>query len=221
MSPAREALYLPLILMTVALAGGLRVAERVTLLPPPLFTLLLATMLLGVLFRCGALAPERLMNGTRHTLANLNGLVVLIATFFASAQAFNLATPETGLPHLLFNVYFLILLLNTLAAAPDRVRMLRSLMVIFGSTFALKFIALAALSDPVGGRLKRVLQVILEGLTLGTLTQQVFHPATGYLAFFTLVLFMVGLSLLPSRVHAAPDIPRDLAATPHRELGGG
>ena len=91
------------------------------------------------------------------------------------------------------------LLLNTLAAAPDRVRVLRSLVVIFGSAFVLKFIVLAALSDPAGGMLKRVLLVLLEGVTLGTLTQDVFHESTGYLAFFTLVLFMTGLALLPPR----------------------
>ena len=50
--------------------------------------------------------------------------------FFASAQAFNLTTPEAGLPRLLCNVFLLILLVNTLAASPDRVRVLRSLMVV-------------------------------------------------------------------------------------------
>src|SRR6185503_4923382 len=88
---------------------------------------------------------------------------------------------------------------NTLAASPDRVRVLRSLMVVFGSAFTLKFIVLAALSDPAGGVVKRTLLAILEGLTLGTLTQTPFHPLTGYLAFFTLLLFLIGLALLPSR----------------------
>jgi hypothetical protein len=93
-----------------------------------------------------------------------------------------------------------VLLLNTLAAAPDRVRVLRSLMVIFGSAFILKFIVLAALSDPEGGRLRRVLLALLEGITLGTLTQPLAHPAAGYVAFFTLIVFLTGLALLPKRV---------------------
>lgn len=217
MSGAREALYLPLLLLTVALLGGARIADRVTFLPPTLFALVLALLLFGVLVRCGALAPERLMSVSRPALANLNGLVVLLATFFASAQAFNVATPESGLPHVLFNVFLLVLLLNTLAAAPDRVRMLRSLMVIFGSAFTLKFIVLAALSNPVGGRLKRALLVMLEGLTLGTLTQDIFHPATGYLAFFTLVLFLFGLALLPSADRTGTAVPRFLGRS-HRAL---
>jgi len=49
---------------------------------------------------------------------------------------------------------------------------------------------------------------MLEGLTLGTLSQDVLHPATGYLAFFTLVLFMIGLAMLPSRARVRTQIAR-------------
>jgi hypothetical protein len=163
-------------------------------------------MLLGVLVKSGALSPDRLMSPARPALANANGLVVLVTVFFASAQAFNLTTPEAGLPRLLFNVFLLILLVNTLAASPDRNRVLRSLMVVFGSAFTLKFIVLAALSDPAGGIVKRTLLAMLEGLTLGTLTQTPFHPLTGYLAFFTLLLFLIGLALLPSRARLPPEL---------------
>lgn len=210
MSPAREAFYLPLLFLTVVLLGGIRIFARVMLLPPSLFALVLGLLLLGVLVKSGALAPERLMNAGRPAIANLNGFVVLLTAFLASAQAFSLATPEAGLPHLLFSVFFLVLLLNTLAAAPDRVRVLRSLVVIFGSAFILKFIVLAALSDPEGGRLRRVLLVLFEGITLGTLTQPVAHPVTGYLAFFTLMLFLIGLALLPSRGNPTSPLPPGL-----------
>jgi len=199
MTPAIEAFYLPALFLTVALLGGARIADRIVLLPPPLFALVLGLLLFGVLARSGAIALYRVMNGTRSGIANVNGLMVMVTTFLASAQVFNLVTPETGLPRLLFSVFFLVLLLNTLAAAPDRIRVLRSLVVIFGSAFVLKFIVLAALSDPSGGMLKRALLALLEGVTLGTLTQSVFHESTGYLAFFTLALFMTGLALLPAR----------------------
>jgi len=75
-------------------------------------------------------------------------------------------------------------------------------LVIFGSAFVLKFIVLAALSDPAGGWLKRVLLAMLEGLTLGTMSQELYRPATGYLAFLTLILFVGALALLPSRPDA-------------------
>jgi hypothetical protein len=199
MTPIREALYLPLVFLTVTLFGGVRVADRVALVPPPLFALVLATMLLSILVRCGALVPERLMRAERSALAKINGLVVLLATFAAAAQAFHIATPESGLPRLFCQVFLFVLLLNTLVASPDRVRVLRSLMVIFGSAFVLKFVILAAISNPGESGLKRVLLAMLEGLTLGTLTQAVVSPVTGYVAFAVLVLFLLGLALLPAR----------------------
>jgi hypothetical protein len=204
MSAASEAFYLPALFLTVVLLGGVRIADRIVLLPPPLFALVLGLLLFGVLVRSGAVAVHRMMSAGRSRLANANGLVVILTTFLASAQVFNLVTPETGLPRLLFSVFFLVLLFNTLAASPDRVRVLRSLVVIFGSAFVLKFVVLAALSDPTGGMLKRALLVLLEGVTLGTLTQDVFRESTGYVAFFTIVLFLVGLAVSPSEASAPP-----------------
>lgn len=198
MTAAREAIVLPLVFLTVALFGGLRIADGVALLPPPLFALVLSVLLLGVLVRCGALAPNRLVHASRSTLANVNGLLVMLVAFLASAQAFNAATPESGAPRVLFNLVFLVLLANTLAASPDRARALRSLLVIFGSAFIVKFIVLAALSHPAVGPLTRMLQALFEGVTLGSVTQQVFHPATGYVAFGTLMLYLFGLVLLPA-----------------------
>jgi hypothetical protein len=199
MTRTREAFVLPVLFLTVALLGGVRLADRVVLLPPPLFALVLAVMLVGVLVKSGALAPDLLVHANRSAMENANGALVLASLFAAAAQAFNAAIPEWGLPRLLFSVFLFVLLLNTLAAAPDRVRVLRSVLVIFASAFVLKFIVLAALSDPGGGRVKRMLLVLLEGLTLGTLSQDVYRPATGYLAFAALTLFVGGLALLPVR----------------------
>ena len=199
MSRNLEIFYLPLLFLSVVLFGGVRVGAQVMLVPPPLFTLVLAFLLVCVLVRSGALDPERLMSSSRSTLANISGAIVLLTAFAAATQAFNVATPELGLPRLLFSVFLFVLLLNTLAAAPDRTRVHRSLLVIFGSAFVLKFIVLAALADPEGGWLKRVMLAMIEGLTLGTLTQTAYAPITGYVAFFVLMLFLIGVALLPSR----------------------
>jgi hypothetical protein len=206
MSRNLEIFYLPLLFLSVVLFGGMRVGAQVVLVPPPLFTLVLAFLLIGVLVRTGAFAPERLMNSRRSPLANISGAIVLLAVFGAATQAFNIATPELGLPRLLFSVFLFVLLLNTLAAAPDRVRVLRSLLVIFGSAFVLKFIVLAALADPEGGWLKRVLLAMIEGLTLGTLTQTPYAPITGYIAFLVLTVFLIGLTLLPARMPTAASL---------------
>lgn len=199
MSPAREAIYLPLLFLVVTLLGGLRIGERVILVPPPLFTLVFALLLIGVLVKGAALDPDRLMHSRRTALANVNGFLVLLTAFFASAQAFSMVTPDAGLPRLLCGGFLFVLLLNTIAAATDRVRVLRSLMIIFGAAFILKFVVLASLASPAGGTVSRVLQILLEGVTLGTLNQPVSDPATGYVAFFVLVLFLFGLAMLPAR----------------------
>ncbi len=197
MSAAREALFLPLAFLTVALFGGLEPGRPAPLIPPPLFTLVLAVMLIAALVRSGTLAPERLVNNSRAVLANLNGVVVLLALFAGTSQLFNLLMPRSGLPFLAVNAFLFVLLLNTLVASPDRVRLLRSLMVICGSAFVLKFVILAGLSDPEGGRTKRVLVVLFDAATLGTITQEPLPGMAGYLAFFTIVLYLVAVALLP------------------------
>ena len=209
MKTATEAVYLPMLFLTVALLGGLRVRERVMFVPPPLFALVLAVMLFGVLVRGRVLAPDRLMSAARPPLENLNGLVVILSTFFAATQVFNLVTPEAGLPFLLFNLFLFVLLVNTLAVSPDRVSVLRSMAIITGAAFILKFIVLGAISEPGESALKRVLYVLLEGVTLGTLTQPPLHPAAGYLAFATLALFLIGLAMLPARTRTVALIKLD------------
>jgi len=197
MTRALEVFYLPWLFLAVTFLGGLRVVDRVVFVPPPLFALVLATLLVIALVRCRAFAPLTLMDASRPALANLNGAVVLLTLFAAAVQVFNAVVPDAGLPRLVVAVFLFLLLLNTLAASADRTHVLRGLAVTLGSTFVLKFVVLAALSDPAGGWLKRLLVAALDGVTLGTLSQQPFAAATGYLAFLTLLLFFAGLVLLP------------------------
>ena len=197
MTARREAIGLPIIFLTVVLLGGLRIGVVAALVPPSVFALVLGVLLVRVLVQCGAVAPERLVSGSRRALANANGIVVLVTLWAASSQAIALVIPDSGLPRLAMNVFFLVLLLNTAAASPDRVRLLRSLSVTFGSVFVLKFVVLYELSTPGTSWLKRVLQAMLEGITLGTLTQDPLRPVTGYVAFATVALFLIGIFLLP------------------------
>jgi hypothetical protein len=197
MSAAREALFLPLALLTVALFGGLEPGRPAPLAPPPLFALVLAVMVLAALVRSGTLAPERLIHDSRTSLANANGTIVLLALFGATTQVCNLLTPRSGLPLVAVNAFLFVLLLNTIVASPDRVRLLRSLMVICGSAFVLKFVILAGLSDPGGGRTKRVLVALFDAATLGTITQEPVPEIAGYLAFVTIGLYLIALAALP------------------------
>lgn len=198
MTVVREAFVLPAVFLTVALLGGLRIAANVQLMAPSLMAMVLAMLLMGCLVRARALAPERLMNSGRSALENLSGLVVLLTLFAACAQVFNLVTPETGFLFLLFSVFFLVQLLTTLAAVRERVPLLQALTVLFGAAFIIRFIGLEALYSQDGGALKRVLTALMEGVTLGAIEYQPHAPATGYVAFFTLGLFLAGVILLPS-----------------------
>ena len=197
----REAVTLPLLFLTVAGLGGVRVAldGAIHFAAPSLTSLVVATLLLGVVIRSGVLSPSRLLHDRRQPLENASGAVVLLAWFAASAQVFTLLTPAGGLLAFVFTTFFVLLLWNTLAADPDRGQVLRSLAVVLGGAFLLKFVVLAAVYDPDGGLLRRVMLGVLEGVSLGALGFVPDGPATGYLAFVTLALYAIGLTLLPAR----------------------
>jgi hypothetical protein len=200
MTPAvREGIVLPTALLTVLLAGSIRMAQTTVFAPPSVFALVLGLLVIRVIVQSGALAPDRLLANSRSAAANLNGVTILLALWLASAQVVAVLIPESGLPRIVFAVFLLILLINTVAASPDRVRLLRSLSVTFGALFLLKFVVLRELSAPGTSGLKRVLQALLEGITLGSLLQAPSHVATSYLALLSLVLFLVAVFLLPAR----------------------
>jgi hypothetical protein len=197
----REAVTLPLVLLTVAGLAGVRVGAQGALgfVPPSLMALVLGVLLVATLVTSGTLAIERLAGNHRTALENASGGVVIVALLAASAQVFTLVTPATGFLAFVFTTFFLLLLWNTLAVAPDRRQLLRSLLVVFGGAFVLKFVVLAAVYDRSSGLLRRVVLAMLEGVSLGALGFVADGPATGYLAFVTLALFFFALVLLPGR----------------------
>jgi hypothetical protein len=199
MTPLREAFVLPGLFLTVTLLGGLRVADTIRLIPPPLSALVLAVLLVTALVRARVLVPPAFLDQTRTPVENLSGAIVLIALLSASAQAINLLVPERGLLHFAFAVLLFVQLLSLSAAGIDRTGMLRSLFVLLGSVFVLRFIVLESLYAADGGTLKRVLTALMSGVTLGGIEYQPHSPITGYIAFVTLALFMIGLVLLPAR----------------------
>jgi hypothetical protein len=197
MTATREAITLPLMFLTVAGLGGLRVGHTVALIPPPLVSLVLALMLVGALVRAGVFAPHSLLNAGRSSLENLSGLTVLIALVAASAQVFTLVTPERGLLHAIFSICFFVQLATTLAGVNGRRNLLRSLVVLLGAAFVIRFIVLEALYAADGGLAKRLLTTLLEGASLGSLQYEPVGATTGYIAFFVLVLYFIAIILLP------------------------
>ncbi|MBA2703232.1 MAG: hypothetical protein H0U60_05195 [Blastocatellia bacterium] len=190
---------LPFLFLTVALLGGLRVGSddhAFIFFPPPLIALILAVLLMLLFVRGGLIELRAWIAGNNPPLTNVSHIWVLLTLFFASAQAFNSVLPERGLLHWLFSFFFLWTLWNNQFSSFDARRLLRSLVVLFGTAFILKHLLLASLYAPDGGWLKRAAGLFAQGVTLGALDAPAFAPATGYISFFTLGLYIAGLMLM-------------------------
>lgn len=194
-------IFLPFILLTVAMLGGLRIGAedgRFVFIPPPLITLVFAVLLLALFVRASLLKIETWFSNIYKPLVNVSHALTLITLFFASAQAFNSVLPERGLFFWLFSFFFLWTLWNNLFAVFDTKRLLRSLIALFGMAFILKHLIVASFNAPEGSWWRKLAGILFEGLTLGSFDNQAFAPATGYISFFTLMLYMLGLYLLPA-----------------------
>ncbi len=190
---------LPFIFLTVALLGGLRISSddrALIFFPPPLITLVLAVMLMLLFVRGRLIELRSMISSDNPPFENASSIWLLLTLFFASAQAFNSVLPESGLLHWLFSFFFLWTLWNNQFSSFDARRLLRSLVVLFGTAFILKHMLLASLYAPDGSWLKRITGALVQGVALGTLEAPSFAPATGYISFFSLALYVVGLTLL-------------------------
>jgi hypothetical protein len=192
-------ILLPMIFLTVALLGGLRIdveTKAFIFVPPPLITLILSVFLMVLFVRGHAVEIQQWIKSDQPALTNVSHVLTLLTLYFGSAQAFNTVLPERGLLFWLFSFFFLWTLWNNQFSNFDARRLLRSLAVLFGTAFFLKHMFLASLFSPEGGWAKKLTGFFIELGTLGTLDTQVFAPATGYISFFTLALYVLGLILL-------------------------
>jgi len=189
-------ILVPTILLTAGLLGGLRIdaqTRQFVFIAPPLVTLVLA-ILLGLLFvRAGAIDLRHWLSIEQPTITNLSHLLTLTALFFATAQAFNSVLPESGLLHWLFSFFFLWTLWTNQFSNFDARRLLRSIVVLFGTAFVLKHLLVAALYARDPGWLRTIASGLLQGLAIDI---PAFAPATGYVSFFALTLYIAGLLLI-------------------------
>jgi hypothetical protein len=72
-------------------------------------------------------------------------------------------------------------------------------------------VLLGALYAPESGLTKRVVMALVEGVSLGSLAYQPPGPATGYVTFAAVLLFLAGVATLP---HTS-----DLDVLAERQLG--
>lgn len=197
----RTYLLLPVIFLTVTLLGGLRFAETTNaflFLRPALVCLIFAAILVVLFFRARLIQLEGWFSESFSMLKNIANALILLTLFTASMQVFNALLPERGLPFWIIGFCFFWTLWNNLFAEFDVRRLLQSLGGLFGLAFVVKYLVLANLAAPTA---ESWWQGILQNPTKEAFTWALdlpkFSAATGYVQFFTLVFYLIGLFLLP------------------------
>lgn len=193
-------IFLPLIFLTVALLGGLRISQTdgaFVFLKPPLVCLIFATILLVLFFRSNLIKLDGWFSENFSILKNVANATILVSLFAASTQVFNALLPERGLPFWTFAFCFFWTLWNNLFAEFDTKRLLQSLGGLFGLAFVVKYLFLAGLTAPANNNwIQGIFENPAQEAFTWLLDLPKFAPATGYIQFFTLVFYLIGLFLL-------------------------
>jgi hypothetical protein len=195
-------LLLPFIFLTAALFGGLRLsapANDFLFVRPALICLIFAAILMVLFFRARLITLENWFSESFSSVKNAANAAILISLFAASVQVFNALLPERGLPFWIIAFCFFWTLWNNLFAEFDVKKLLKSLGGLFGLAFVVKYLILANLTAPAN---ESWLQGIWQNPGQETVTYLLdlprFAAGTGYIQFFTLVFYLIGLFLLPN-----------------------
>ena len=195
-------IVLPLIFLFVTLLGGLRLDladSGFIFLKPPLVCLIFAAFLLVLFFRANLIKLNGWFSEDFTPLENTANASVLLALFAASTQIFNSLLPEQGLPFWIISFFFLWSLWTNLFAEFETKKLIRSLGALFGLAFVVKYLIFTNLTAPES-------QSWWQTLTSGNLTKEAFTylldlprfaAGTGYVQFFALGFYLIGLFLLP------------------------
>lgn len=195
-------LVLPLIFLTVTLLGGLRLSEEnnaFIFLKPALICLIFATILLILFFRGNLIQITGWFSEDFSMLKNIAHGGILLTLFAASTQVFNSLLPEKGLAFWIIGFFFFWTLWNNLFVEFQAKRLLQSLGSLFGLAFVVKYLVLASLTSTGESTwTQKILESLMKEASFGLLDLPKFSSGTGYIQFFTLILYAVGLILLPS-----------------------
>lgn len=195
-------ILLPVLFLTVALLGGLRIADSdgaLIFLKPALLHLIFAVVLLVLFVRAGLIRIDGWFSEGFPLTKNAANAAVFVSLFAATTQLFNSLTPEQGLPFWVISFCFFWTLWNNLFADFDTRKLLRSLGGLFGIAFVAKYMLLANLTAPTGDSwLRRIIENPAQEAFTWLLDLPRFSAATGYIQFFAVLIFLLGLYLLPS-----------------------
>lgn len=195
-------IFVPWIFLTVALLGGLRlngVDGSFIFLKPALLCLVFASVLLVLFFRASLIRLDGWFSETFPLRKNIANGIVVLSLFAGTTQLFNSLIPEQGLPFWIISFCFLWTLWNNLFADFDTKKLLRSLGGLFGLAFVTKYLVLANLTAPSGqGWLRSMIENPAQNAMTWLLDLPQFSAGTGYLQFFAVALYLLGLYLFPS-----------------------
>ena len=194
-------IYLPLVFLTSALLGGLRFSVTdgtFIFLKPSLVCLVLAAMLVILFARANLISLSQWFSEERSLLENAADGIVLATVFIASTQIFNSLIPEQGVPYWVITFCFVWTLWNNIFAGFDTRRLIRSLGALFALAFAVKYLVLLNLATPANQSwIESIIQSPSRSAAAWILDVPQFSSATGYVQFFAVALYMLGLYLLP------------------------
>jgi hypothetical protein len=193
---------LPFAFLTVALLGGLRLNDADSsfiFLKPPLLCLIFSAIMLALFFRAGLLRVDGWFSEEFSIVKNLANGAVLVTLFAATTQLFNSLLPEQGLPFWIVGFCFFWTLWNNLFADFDTKKLLRSLGALFGLAFVVKYLVLSNLTAPSS---ESWLRAIIENPGKEAFTWALdlprFSSGTGYIQFFAIAFYLLGLFLIPA-----------------------
>lgn len=194
-------LLVPLIFLTVALLGGVRLASpdnRFVFVKPALLCLIFALVLVVLFVRGGLIKLDGWINEESPVLRNIANSIVLLTLFAASTQLFNSVLPEQGLPFWVVAFCFIWTLWNNIFADFDSRKLLRSIAALFGFAFVAKYLILANLTAPASENwLRGMIENPAQEAFTWILALPKYSAGTGYIQFFVILLYFMGLFLLP------------------------
>lgn len=208
-SEYRNYVFLPCVFLSVALLGGLRIGldnGEFLFVRPALICLVFAVLLLTLFVRAKLIEIDGWFSEKFTALENVSGAVLLISLYAASVQVFNSLIPEGGIPFWIVSFCILWTLWNNLFAQFDAKRLLQSLGGLFVFAFAFKYMILLNLATNQSGSWWGFLTS--GNLTAETISSLLAIPpyagATGYIQFFALGAFLIGLFFLKPRLSPNP-----------------
>ena len=197
----------PGLLMTAALFGGIRFMSpdgAMAFVAPELICLIFGVAAFGLFIRSGLIEIDGWFSERFTQSKNAANAVVLMAVIAATVQLFNAILPEQGLPYWVVAFCILWTIWNQYFTAPTAKKMLSGILGIATLAFAAKYLVLANLTADAAD--ESWISSIIRQPGKETITYLLnlprFTAGTGYLQFFTLLFYFLGLYLIPNRTDA-------------------